>query len=149
MKKITILILALVTILVAQNADTSITKLTISDVKYYDVIDDSVPPDEKVISSEKPFAFKQPNDKWFSKDKWMHFTTSYFLTLQSTYALEKMFFTPPEESRYFSIGISLSFSLGKEFYDVFQKKGIFSWKDLFYDILGTGLGYLTATSLQK
>ena len=143
------LVFVIMSCLAAQEADTSVTKIKLSDVKYYDVIYDDVMHGEKEVVSEKPFALIQPNDKWFSKDKWMHFTTTYFLTLQSTYTLENMFFTPPEGSRNISIGISMSFSLSKEFYDVFYKKGIFSWKDLLYDALGTGLGYLTAMALQQ
>ena len=149
MKKVIILVVMLIGVLAAQEADTNVTKIKIDEVRYYDVVSDKAIIGEKPVEYEKPFALIQPNDKWFSKDKWMHFTTTYFLTLQSTYALEKMFYTEPENSRHISIGISLSFSLGKEFYDVFQNKGIFSWKDLFYDVLGTGLGYLTAMAIQQ
>ncbi len=129
--------------------DTTVTIVPMSDVKYYEVriLDDKNEIDHEI--SDKPFALIQPNDKWFSKDKWMHLTSSYFLTLQSSFAMEKMFYTKAENARYVSVGISLTFSLGKEFYDTFGKKSIFSWKDLFYDILGTGLGYLTSTALQK
>ncbi|MCF7832955.1 MAG: DUF2279 domain-containing protein [Candidatus Marinimicrobia bacterium] len=99
--------------------------------------------------SDKPFALRQPTDKWFSQDKWMHLTSAYFLTLQSSFTLENMFYIENENSRKISLGISLSFSLGKEFYDVFSKKSIFSWKDLVYDVVGASLGYLTATAIQK
>jgi len=151
MKKVLALLFVFAMCLTAEDnvSDTSVTIVPISDVKYYDVqyASDNMEIDHEV--SDKPFALIQPNDKWFSKDKWMHLTSSYFLTLQSSFALEKMFYTQPENSRYISVGISLTFSIGKEFYDTFGKKSIFSWKDLVYDLLGTGLGYLTSTALQK
>lgn len=41
-------------------------------------------------------------------------------------------------------GISFAFSLGlvKEFYDKRKPLGRFSWKDLSFDILGIGVGFL-------
>ena len=151
MKRFLVLILILISFLSAQEnqIDSSVTRIKISDVKYYDI---QLHGADKTIDherSDKPFALRQPSDKWFSKDKWMHLSTAYFLTLQSSFALEYMFFVESENSRQISLGISLSFSLGKEFYDVFSKKSIFSWKDLVYDIVGSGLGYLTATVIQK
>lgn len=151
MKKILIILMIIIGIVSAQETgnDSSVTRIKISDVQYFDVQSSINENNIDHETSEKPFALRQTNDKWFSKDKWMHLTTSYFTTLQSAYALENMLLVKPENSRYISIGITLSFSLGKEFYDVFAKKGIFSWKDLTYDVIGTGLGYLTAVALQK
>ena len=149
MKKMFICLMICSALLMAEQPDSSVTKLNVSDMTYYNVVPDDVLNSEGKIKIEKPFAFKQPDDKWFSKDKWMHFTTAYFLTIQSSYTLEKIFFTEAVDSRHISIGISLSFSLGKELYDVYGKKEIFSWKDLFYDVLGTGLGYLTASVIQQ
>jgi uncharacterized protein YfiM (DUF2279 family) len=126
-----------------------VTKLKITDIQYYDVVSSDFQDDEGRVKTDKPFALIQPDDKWFSKDKWMHLTTAYFLTVQSSYTMEKMFFTDADKAQNISLGIGLSFSLGKEFYDVFYKEGIFSWKDLVYDVIGTGLGYLTLTALQK
>ena len=151
MKRLLILILILMSCLSAQDkqADSSVTRINVSDVKYYDIQSQNIQQSIDHERSDKPFALRQPTDKWFSQDKWMHLTTAYFLTLQSSYTLENMFFVESENSRQISLGISLSFSLGKEFYDVFSKKSIFSWKDLAYDIIGGGLGYLTATAIQK
>ena len=151
MKRLLILILILMSLLSAQDkqADSSVTRINISDVKYYDFQSQDVQQSIDHERSDKPFALHQPTDKWFSKDKWMHLSAAYFLTLQSSFTLEHMFFVESENSRQISLGISLSFSLGKEFYDVFSKKSIFSWKDLAYDIIGGGLGYLTATAIQK
>jgi len=151
MKRFFVFVLILVSFLSAQEnqVDSSTTRIKISDVKYYNVQTNNIQESIDHEKSDKPFALYQPTDKWFSKDKWMHLSTSYFLTLQSSFALEHMFFVESENSRQISLGISLSFSLGKEFYDVFSKKSIFSWKDLAYDILGSGLGYLTAAAIQK
>ncbi len=151
MKRILTILVVLLSIISAQEAgkDSSITRIKISDVQYFNVQSSINESDIDYETSEKPFALHQVNDKWFSKDKWMHLTATYFATVQSAYALENMLLIKPENSRYISIGITLSFSLGKEFYDVFAKKSIFSWKDLTYDILGAGLGYLTAAAIQK
>lgn len=150
MKKICLILIISAGILFGQTSqtDTTVTKIHISDVQFYSLQknDQTETENLKVL---KPFSLIQPEDKWFSKDKWMHLSTAYFLTLQSTYALDKMFYTKADNARYVSLGISLSLSLGKEFYDAFYKKSIFSWKDLVYDILGSGLGYITLTSLQK
>jgi putative lipoprotein len=150
MKKIYLILILSAGILFGQTnqTDTTITKINISDVQFYSLQkNDQI--EAETQKALKPFSLIQPEDKWFSKDKWMHLSTAYFLTLQSTYALDKMFYTRSDNARYVSVGISLSLSLGKEFYDAFYKKSIFSWKDLVYDILGSGLGYLTLTSLQK
>jgi putative lipoprotein len=151
MKRYFALIFILISFSSAQEnqIDSSVTRIKIADVKYYDVKTHDIQQGIDHEKSDRPFALQQPTDKWFSKDKWMHLSTAYFLTLQSSFALEKMFFVESENSRQISLGISLSFSLGKEFYDVFSKKSIFSWKDLAYDIIGGGLGYLTATAIQK
>jgi putative lipoprotein len=144
MKKTIIVLLTVFAFMFASEPDTTSTSLKISDLQYF-----SLHSSENLLSGQeikkdlKPFAIIQPNDKWFSKDKWMHFTTAYFITLQSTYTLDKMLFVPQKDARNASIGIALSLSLGKELYDVFEKKSIFSWKDLCYDVLGAGLGYYT------
>lgn len=151
MRRITLLIILISGLLFAEEAkkDTTVTRLKPADITYYNFQYESPAEETEKLAHAKPFAIIQPNDKWFSKDKWMHFTSAYFLTVQSSYALDNMFLVPPSDSRKIAVGISLGFSLGKEFYDVYDKKGIFSWKDLFYDIAGAGLGYLTTLAIQK
>jgi uncharacterized protein YfiM (DUF2279 family) len=134
--------------------DTTVTRIMPKDVMYYDIVngnDKDITGDQtyRDFRSDKPFALRQPTDRWFSHDKWMHLTTSYFLTVQASYALDKMFMFPQESSRNISIGLTVSLALGKELYDVYGNNGIFSWKDLVYDLLGTGLGYLTLNALHK
>ncbi|MFA6617829.1 MAG: hypothetical protein WCT23_02030 [Candidatus Neomarinimicrobiota bacterium] len=149
MKKILLILLSLSVLVLAAEADTSSTHVKISDIKYFSLksSEDQLPVQESK-KHLKPFALIQPEDKWFSKDKWMHLTTAYFISIQSHYALNEMLYVSDKNSRNASVGIALSLSLGKEFYDVFGKEGIFSWKDLFYDILGTGLAYYTLVSIK-
>lgn len=135
--------------------DSAVTRIPLSSVKFYNIvgeeqnaeINESLNGKYNDPVSERPFAFRQPNDRWFSKDKWMHLSASYFIVLQSKYVMNKNFRFSPNESNNISYGISLSLSLGKEFYDVFGNNGIFSWKDLIYDLIGSGLGYLTVRAL--
>ena len=74
------------------------------------------------------FAFEK-NDKWISKDKFKHFFVSYIIYSVSNEMTNK------ENSAIitFSIGIS------KETYDGFRKEK-FSYKDLFWDLLGISFG---------
>lgn len=133
--------------------DSSVTRIPLSGVKFYNIVDEMQAQNEEGFSpqlrSDRPFAFRQPDDRWFSHDKWMHLTTSFFITLQSTYLMEEVFFSEPEAARNISVGLSFSLALGKEFYDVFEGESIFSWKDLIYDVIGTSLGYVTAVMIQR
>ncbi|MDX9780387.1 MAG: hypothetical protein WC372_04490 [Candidatus Neomarinimicrobiota bacterium] len=136
-------------------SDSTVTRVPLSSVKYYNIEDDrGLKKEFSPISpyrdpvSEHPFALRQPNDRWFSPDKWMHLSTSYFIVLQSHYVLNRNFRFPESDAGHISLGLSLSLSLGKEFYDVFGRKGIFSWKDLVYDVLGSALGYFTLQLIQ-
>lgn len=157
MKQLLTIILLSFLVLYAEETlpDSTVTRVPLSSVKFYNIIgeeqniegSESLNAKYRDTASERPFAIRQPNDRWFSKDKWMHLSTSYFIVLQSKYVLNKNFRFAPEESNNISYGISLSLSLGKEFYDVFGENGIFSWKDLIYDLIGSGLGYLTVRAL--
>jgi uncharacterized protein YfiM (DUF2279 family) len=133
-------------------SDTSVTRIPVSAVKLYSIKDDTreneLPASYRDPASERPFALRQPEDHWFSKDKWMHLSASYFIVIQSRFVLEKNFRFSVPEANNISYGLSLSLSLGKEFYDVFGNNGIFSWKDLVYDLIGSGLGYLTVKALE-
>lgn len=139
-------ILILASGLIAQSPqDSSYTKVKLEDFS-------------KVYTAEKPsvikaphyrkFALKQPNDKWFSPDKWSHLTTSYFAVMQSSYTFEHFFLSDRETAGHVGIGVGISLSLGKEAYDAFYKKTYFSWKDLTYDIIGTSLAYLSLNYLK-
>ena len=153
MKKLLVFLFFAGTLLAQETAesDSGRTSVPLSRVKFYQIVKDTDLPGETAggdPASERPFAFRQPGDRWFSKDKWMHLTSSYFITMQAGYTFHRMFYFDAKSSQYMSVGVGFSAALGKEFYDVFEKKGIFSWKDLCYDILGSALGYLTLTALQ-
>lgn len=144
MKKTIILMLLSITAVFALEADTNSTTIKISDLQYYSLQSaEALLSGQEIKSNIKPFAIIQPNDKWFSKDKWMHLTTAFFITVHGSYTLNEMLYFSEQDARNTSVGIALSFSVGKELYDVFGKNSIFSWKDLCYDILGASLGYYT------
>ncbi|MBW6458753.1 MAG: hypothetical protein K0B52_06285 [FCB group bacterium] len=155
MKKYLVLLLFTSGLLFAfgNGEDSTVTRIQIKDVKYYDITgnngDQNGDHPYADIRTDRPFALRQPTDRWFSHDKWMHLTTAYFLTLQTSYTLDKMFLFEQESARRTSVGVSISLSIGKELYDVFGNNGIFSWKDLLYDLLGTSLGYMTLHAIQK
>jgi uncharacterized protein YfiM (DUF2279 family) len=80
------------------------------------------------------FGFEK-NDAWFSKDKFKHFFTSYIIY--------SVFYEV--ESKKTSSLITFSIGLSKEIYDGFRKEK-FSYKDLFWDVLGIGLGIVLLSS---
>lgn len=126
-------------------ADSSYTKVGLEDFK----VEISSKRDETpVLRSYKKFALKQPDDKWFSPDKWSHLTTAYFAALQTTYTADHFFLAESKNAETAGICVSVSLSLGKEFYDAFYKKTYFSWKDLAYDMLGTSLAYMTMQKIR-
>jgi|GEM_PF-813488 len=108
---------------------------------------------QEIYSSDEPLDTKQDarhriashsktfHDKWFSEDKFLHFSAcaaisgfTYHLSLRHLDECEK-------RGRIYSISITALLGLAKEFYDK-KKKGHFSWKDLFWDGVGLGVGYL-------
>jgi uncharacterized protein YfiM (DUF2279 family) len=90
------------------------------------------------------FSLIQPDDSWTSFDKWQHFSFSLMLTVQSGYALSHNAWVhtdPDKKTLMYSAGFSLSLGMMKEIYDSRRKpNGLFSWKDLIYDIGGTACG---------
>lgn len=72
-------------------------------------------------------------DPWWGKDKVRHLGTAYILTkMAMQHGVRKEF----------SAGLVITLSIGKEFYDKRVKKTFFSFKDLFYDAIGVGLGLI-------
>ncbi len=87
------------------------------------------------------FSSKAVHDKWFSEDKFLHFSASaaisgftYHMSLRHLDASE-------HRGRVYSISLTALLGIAKEFYDK-KKDGHFSWKDLFWDGVGLGVGYL-------
>ena len=87
------------------------------------------------------FSSGAVHDKWFSEDKFLHFSASaaisgftYYVSLRHLDASEK-------RGKVYSISLTALLGITKEFYDK-KKNGHFSWKDLFWDGVGLGVGYL-------
>ncbi len=86
------------------------------------------------------FAEKNSEDRWFSRDKGAHFTTSVFLTYWQYNFYHQPLQMKESESLYLSFSITGLLGLLKEVQDSRQKNNYFSYKDLIYDILGCGVG---------
>lgn len=84
-------------------------------------------------------------DKWLGEDKWKHFMISGFISSFTYKFFRDGFNNKKEDSILFSSGITLSLGIGKEIKDRRKPKGRFSYKDLVFDVLGTGLGIFLVT----
>ena len=84
-------------------------------------------------------------DKWLGEDKWKHFMISSFISSFTYKFFRDGFNNKKEDSILFSSGITLSLGIGKEIKDRRKPKGRFSYKDLVFDVLGTGLGIFLVT----
>jgi len=82
-------------------------------------------------------------DKFFAEDKFKHFYFNLLLTnflyFESKYELK----FKKENTLYFSISIPLTLSIGKEIIDK-KSYGLFSLKDLTWDLFGIALGIYLA-----
>ncbi len=74
------------------------------------------------------------NDPWFAKDKSLHFSVSF--TLYN-------FFYVGTGDKNTSLELTLAAGVFKELVDLTIRKTGFSYKDLFYDVLGTILAHET------
>ncbi len=82
----------------------------------------------------------QTTDKWFSQDKFLHFSACASLVGLSYHTLVCRLKKDEEQGRIYSISFTALVGLGKEVYDK-KKKGHFSWKDLCWDGAGLVVGY--------
>ncbi|HEC77809.1 MAG TPA: hypothetical protein ENI34_01530 [candidate division WOR-3 bacterium] len=80
-------------------------------------------------------------DSWFSRDKFLHFSTSSALTGITYSFWLKQLKQDENRGKIYSVSLSALLGVGKELYDK-KKKGLFSWKDLFWDGVGVAVGYL-------
>jgi len=82
------------------------------------------------------------SDPFFSKDKIDHLFTTFAITA-STSLFVKSFIKDKNETQSLTLSVSVPilFSFGKEIYDNFSD-GTVSYKDLLYDFVGIGLGYV-------
>lgn len=78
-------------------------------------------------------AFK---DSWFSRDKGLHCSGSLILTA-AVFNMHYRFGEPSrDQATLRAAGTSLVFGLTKELWDASKVNNHFSYKDLFYDVLG-------------
>jgi len=84
-------------------------------------------------------------DKWLGEDKLKHFLISGFMTCFTYKFFHDGFNKKKDDSIIFSCGITLSLGIGKEIKDKRRPKGRFSYKDLVFDALGTGIGLFLVT----
>ena len=81
-------------------------------------------------------------DPWLGKDKLDHLLASAFIA-----GMSYMFFRDgqnisDEKAMIWSAGVSISIGIAKEIRDKISKKGMASFKDLLWDLLGVGIGIL-------
>lgn len=83
--------------------------------------------------SERP-----PEDRWFARDKVMHFAAS--MVIQSVgYSVLRSNGFEYRDAAWTAGGLTLTTGIGKELWDR-SRGGAFSWKDLAADGLGGGTG---------
>ena len=85
---------------------------------------------------------KRPSDPWFAEDKFAHFALSLTLTGASYHLIRCRLNQSDPRATVYSLGFSFGCGLGKEIWDSTRPKNHFSYKDLLYDVLGIGAGYL-------
>ncbi|MBN2443674.1 MAG: hypothetical protein JXJ04_20100 [Spirochaetales bacterium] len=84
---------------------------------------------------------KNPTDDWYGVDKFWHFSVAFALTGSSYHLIHNRLNSPDPEALIMSLSTVFIFSVLKEFWDL-ARYNLFSYKDLFYDTLGMGAGYL-------
>lgn len=85
------------------------------------------------------------SDRWLAQDKLEHLVVSAFLSGVSYSVFRDFYRNSQESSMSFSVSLSLSAGLGKEFLDLRTPRGRFSFKDLAADLVGISVGLLIAT----
>jgi putative lipoprotein len=81
-----------------------------------------------------------PNDRWTGQDKAKHFVASASIAAATTAVVNRQ---DPDTHRDLpiAVGVTLSFGVGKEAYDLNVGGTGWSWKDLAWDLLGALTGY--------
>ncbi len=88
---------------------------------------------------------QQAVDRWLARDKFLHASYSFLLTLSSQYILVNKFDYRERKALPISIGFTLSLGVGKEFYDRRRPGGYISYRDLVADLVGITLATLIIT----
>jgi uncharacterized protein YfiM (DUF2279 family) len=96
------------------------------------------------LSSEdvrtEPVASTGSRDRWFSEDKFHHFSYSLGITGLSYHTYHCEFHNENPGARYFAISVASVAGIGKELYDAFFGKRGFSYRDLIADATGITIG---------
>ena len=81
-------------------------------------------------------------DRWFALDKLYHLAVSFSLVGSSYHLLANRIGVKETPSTIGSLTGVFSLGLAKEIYDTSRPDDHFSYRDLLFDLLGIGLGYL-------
>lgn len=92
-------------------------------------------------------ATAQDADPWLGADKALHFTLSAAIA-GGGYALGAVWFDDAAPRAAFGAGLALSAGVGKELLDL-AGLGDPSWRDLTWDVVGTGVGVLAAWGIDR
>ena len=79
------------------------------------------------------------DDNFWGRDKFYHFAASSVISASSTAIADN---NGASKSNAYAIGVSstVGIGIGKEFYDSNIKDSYWSWKDLFWDVMGSFAG---------
>jgi putative lipoprotein len=86
-------------------------------------------------------------DDWLGQDKLLHFGVSAGLA-GAGYTGGALLFEAPQARWLTGAGVALGAGLGKELYDA-GRGGLFSFKDLTWDVLGTGTGLALSWAVER
>ena len=87
-------------------------------------------------SADRPLFVQ---DRMFTADKGHHFAVSAAIYAVSFYALRQELNASQPAAVQASVGVALSFGIGKEVFDRFSPNGSVSWRDLLADLAGVAL----------
>jgi putative lipoprotein len=86
-------------------------------------------------------------DDWLGQDKLLHFSVSVGLA-GAGYTGGALLFEAPQARWLTGAGVALGMGLGKEIHDA-GRGGFFSFKDLTWDVLGTGTGLALSWAVER
>ncbi|MDD2890204.1 MAG: hypothetical protein PHE49_06145 [bacterium] len=92
--------------------------------------------DSFYLACQKTGLLEPYEDEWFAIDKFHHFAYSLGTTALIFHVYHCQLNNPTPGAQMLSISTTALFGIGKEVYDKFYKKTLFSYKDLTFDILG-------------
>lgn len=87
-----------------------------------------------------PEMKKQMTDPWFAQDKVLHFSAGFAIPGLTYHFYVCRLDRDEKRGKIYAVSLTALLALGKEFYDK-ERKGRWSWKDLFWSGLGLAAGY--------